>query len=94
MKKKDAMKKIHRIKDEIGALLDREEVEVGMALSLLLSIFVATARHQAEMPPHEIIKIVAQAVCISVEQDDEEDDDEDDEVEDAIKQKGDLQWLN
>ena len=71
-----------KIKDEIGTILEENKVEIGTALSVLLSMFVSTALEVAGVPPHELIRMVAQGVCKAQE------------INDAQQESEELQWLN
>jgi hypothetical protein len=85
--KHEHREKIKDITDSLSNYFDKEEVEVGVVMSVLLTMCVHTMLKQGGVPPHEAISIFAQAVCNASE--DEED------IEDDIEpNEGEMQWLN
>lgn len=86
MSKEKAREKVKDITDSLANYFDKEEVEVGVVMSVLLTMCVHTMLRQGGVPPHEAISIFAQAVCNASEEDAEEYDDEPNE--------GEVQWLN
>jgi hypothetical protein len=79
--------KIKDITDSLANYFDKEEVEVGVVMSVLLTMCVHTMLKQGGVPPHEAIMIFSQAVCHAVNNDDDEEDDDE-------NNKGEMQWLN
>ena len=78
--------KVKDITESLANYFDKEEVEVGVVMSVLLTMCVHTMLKQGKVPPHEAISIFAQAVCNASEDEEEIDDDENNE--------GEMQWLN
>ena len=60
---KAILKRANELKDKIGDLLSKADIEVGLALTVLVAMTVDTAMKQAEIPPHELIRMLAQSVC-------------------------------
>lgn len=80
---KKMLKRANELKDKIGDLLNEADIEVGLALTVLTAMTVDTALNQANIPPHELIRMLAQSVCKAqevieeeLEQEEEEKDDE------------------
>jgi hypothetical protein len=78
--------KVKDITESLANYFDKEEVEVGVVMSVLLTMCVHTMLKQGGVPPHEAISIFAQAVCNASEDEEDIDDDENNE--------GEMQWLN
>jgi len=83
--REQAKEKVKDISESLANYFDKEEVEVGVVMSVLLTMCVHTMLEQGNVPPHEAIKIFADAVSFHVEKS-EEDDDE--------PKEGEMQWLN
>ena len=79
--------KVKDITESLANYFDKEEVEVGVVMSVLLTMCVHTMLKQGGVPPHEAISIFAQAVCNA----NEEDEDIDNDIE---PNEGEMQWLN
>lgn len=77
--------KVKDITESLANYFDKEEVEVGVVMSVLLTMCVHTMLRQGGVPPHEAISIFAQAICNASEEDEEEDDE---------PNEGEIQWLN
>jgi hypothetical protein len=77
--------KIKDITDSLANYFDKEEVEVGVVMSVLLTMCVHTMLKQGGVPPQEAISIFAQAVCNAYEEDTEDD---------IEPNEGEMQWLN
>jgi len=60
---KKMLKRANELKDKIGDLLNEADIEVGLALTVLTAMTVDTALNQANIPPHELIRMLAQSVC-------------------------------
>lgn len=71
-----------KIKDEVGNIFEDNQVEIGTALSVLLSMFISTALEAAEIPPHHLIRMVADGVCKAQE------------INEAKQESEEVQWLN
>ena len=86
------MKEVHKQKvkdvtESLATYFDKEELEVGVVMSVLVTMCVDTMLRQGGMPPHEAIKLFAQAVCHAYENDEEEEDEDE-------PNEGEVQWLN
>lgn len=78
---KALLKKANELKDRIGEMMQEADIEMGLALTVLVAMTVDTALKGAEIPPHELIRMLAQSVCkaqevIEEELDEEEDDEQ------------------
>ena len=78
---KQMLKKANALKDKVVDVLNEADIEVGLALTVLVALTVDTALKQANIPPHELIRMLAQSVCKAhdVFEDNEEESEEDDE---------------
>jgi hypothetical protein len=74
------------ITENLADYFDKEEIEVGVVMSVLLTMCVHTMLKQGGIPPQDAIMIFSQAVCHAVDNNEEDDDDE--------LNKGEMQWLN
>ena len=87
-----AIKKHEQLKliaDTLGSYFEKEDMEVGMVMSVLFTMLINTMLRHANMPPHEAIRLFTQAVCDYVEQAEE------DEVDIEVKPNEEkMQWLN
>jgi len=79
---KAILKRANELKDKIGDLLSEADIEVGLALTVLVAMTVDTALKQANIPPHELIRMLAQSVCKAQEVIEEEELLDDEEGED------------
>ena len=88
----DAIKKHEQLKliaDTLGSYFEKEDMEVGMVMSVLFTMLINTMLRHANVPPHEAIRLFTQAVCDYVEQAEE------DEVDIEVKLNEEkMQWLN
>lgn len=78
---KRMLKQANELKDKIGDLLSEADIEIGLALTVLVAMTVDTGLKQASIPPHEFIRMLAQSVCKAqevLEDELEEDEGEDD----------------
>jgi len=78
---------LQKISEALGSYFEKEEMEVGMVMSVLFTMLINTMLGHANVPPHEAIRLFANAVCEYVDSHDEED----------IKtqaEKENIQWLN
>ena len=82
MSKKQMLKKANELKDKIVDLLNEADIEIGLALTVLVALSVDTALKQAHIPPHELIRMLAQSVCKAQEvfEDNEEEEEEDEQA--------------
>jgi hypothetical protein len=81
---------LKHIADTLGSYFEKEDMEVGMVLSVLVTMLVNTMLSHTNMPPHEAIRLFTQAICDYVEQAEA-----DAEVDFEIKPNEEkMQWLN
>jgi predicted nucleotidyltransferase len=73
---KALLKKANELKDRIGEVMNEADIEIGLALTVLVAMTVDTALKAAEIPPHELIRMLAQSVCKAQEVIEEELDEE------------------
>jgi hypothetical protein len=71
-----------KVREILGTYFEKEELEVGMVVGILMSMLVQIMR-DAETPPHHAILMFGTAVAKAYEEDDEEPNEE-----------GVAQWLN
>ena len=67
------------LKDKVGNLFTETNIELGVVMSVLVSMLVATAIEQGGMTPVELIRLFAQAVE-KYEDHNEESEEEDEQV--------------
>ena len=80
------LKKASVLKDKIGDLLNEADIEVGLALTVLVAMTADTGLKQAQIPPHELIRMLAMSVCKAQEVIEEEElDDDAEEGEDDVE---------
>jgi hypothetical protein len=80
---------LEKIQDALGSYFEKEDMEVGMVMSVLLTMLINTMLGHAHVPPHEAIRLFSQAVCDYTEQAQE------DEVDVEVKPNEEkMQWLN
>jgi hypothetical protein len=88
----DVAKKQEQLKhiaDTLGSYFEKEDMEVGMVMSVLFTLLIDTMLDHANVPPHEAIRLFSQAVCDYVERSVE------DEVDIEVKPNEEkMQWLN
>jgi hypothetical protein len=88
----DAIKRheqLKEIQDVLGSYFEKEDMEVGMVMSVLFTMLINTMLGHANVPPHEAIRLFSQAVCDYTEQAEE------DEVNVEVKPNEEkMQWLN
>lgn len=72
-----------KIKEVLGSYFEKEELEVGMVVGVLMSMLVSIMK-DAGTPPHHAILMFGTAVAKCYEDDDEEESNE----------EGVAQWLN
>jgi len=81
--------KANELKEVLGNYFEKEELEVGVVVSVLMSMLVGILK-DTETPPHHAILMFGTLVAKSYEEDDEEDE-EDEEVKPNEEK---MQWLN
>jgi 20S proteasome alpha/beta subunit len=85
----DKREQLEKIQDALGSYFEKEDMEVGMVMSVLFTMLINTMLGHTKMPPHEAIRLFAQAVSDYVEQS------EADEVDFEVKPNEEkMQWLN
>lgn len=78
------------IADTLGSYFEKEDMEVGMVMSVLFTMLINTMLGHTNMSPHEAIRLFTQAVCDYVEQAEA-----DAEVDFEVKPNEEkMQWLN
>jgi hypothetical protein len=77
--------KVKDITESLANYFDKEEVEIGVVMSVLLTMCVHTMLKQGGVPPHEAIRIFTGAICNAYEEDTEDD---------IEPNEGEMQWLN
>ena len=84
----DKKEQLIQMRDTLGSYFEKEDMEVGMVMSVLLTMLVETMIEHAKMEPHTAMLVMTKAVAHAYEglNDDEEDDNDD--------TKGETQWLN
>ena len=79
---KAMLKKASELKDKIGDLLCEADIELGLALTVLVAMAIDTGLKQCAIPPHELIRMLAMSVCKAqevIEEELEEESEENDE---------------
>ena len=85
----DKREQLEKIQDALGTYFEKEDMEIGMVMSVLFTMLINTMLGHTKMPPHEAIRLFTQAVCDYVEQS------EKDEVDFEVKPNEEkMQWLN
>ena len=89
----DAIKRheqLREIQDALGSYFEKEDMEVGMVMSVLFTMLINTMLGHANVPPHEAIRLFTQAICDYVEQAEE-----DEELNIEVKPNEEkMQWIN
>ena len=80
---KAKFKKANELRDVLGSYFEKEELEVGVVISVLMSMLIHLMK-DTETPPHHAILMFGTLVAKTYEEDDEEEPDE----------KGVAQWVN
>lgn len=78
---------LQKISEALGSYFEKEEMEVGMVMSVLFTMLINTMLGHANVPPHEAIRLFANAVSDYVDREDEAD------IE-TQAEKENIQWLN
>lgn len=81
---KAKFKKANELKEVLGTYFEKEELEVGVVVSVLMSMLVGILK-DTETPPHHAILMFGTLVAKSYEEDDEENE---------PNEEGVAQWLN
>jgi len=76
-----------QMRDALGSYFEKEDMEVGMVMSVLLTMLVETMIEHAKMQPHTAMLVMNKAIAHAYEGLEDEEDDNDD-------TKGETQWLN
>jgi len=76
------LKKANELKDNIVDLLHEADIETGLALTVLVALSIDAGLNHANIPPHELIRMLAQSVCRAVEAMEERDHENEEEGED------------
>ena len=87
----DAINKREQLKliaDTLGSYFEKEDMEVGMVLSVLVTMLVNTMLSHTDMPPHEAIRLFTQAICDYVDEAENEID-----IEVKLNEEK-VQWIN
>ena len=86
----ERQKQLKYIADTLGSYFEKEDMEVGMVMSVLFTMLINTMLGHTNMAPHEAIRLFTQAVCDYVEQAEE-----DEELNIEVKPNEEkMQWLN
>ena len=64
----EKQKQLKYIADTLGSYFEKEDMEVGMVMSVLFTMLINTMLGHANVPPHEAIRLFSQAVCDYAEQ--------------------------
>ena len=78
--------KANELKEVLGNYFEKEELEVGVVISVLMSMLIDLMK-DTETPPHHAILMFGTLVAKSYEEDDEED-------EEVKPNEEKMQWLN
>jgi hypothetical protein len=76
-----------QMRDALGSYFEKEDMEVGMVISVLLTMLVETMIEHAKMQPHTAMLVMNKAIAHAYEGLEDEEDDND-------NTKGETQWLN
>ena len=86
----EAIKKkeqLESVADALGSYFEKEQMEVGLVMSVLFTMLINTMLDHANIPPHEAIRLFSQAICDFVDRQQEE-------VNEVKPNEEKLQWLN
>jgi len=75
----DLVKKAEQLADRVGSLFTEENLEIGLVMSVLVSMLVSTAIGQAGMSGLQLVRLFSQAVE-KYEDHNEESEEEDEQV--------------
>ena len=76
-----------QMRDALGSYFEKEDMEVGMVMSVLLTMLVETMIEHAKMEPHTAMLVMNKAIAHAYEGLEDEEDEND-------NTKGETQWLN
>ena len=79
---KAMLKKANEVKNKVGDLLCEADIDLGLALTVLVAMTIDTGLKQCAIPPHELIRMLAMSVCKAqevIEEELEEESEENDE---------------
>lgn len=62
MKHEELLNQADELRDKVGDLFTETNIELGVVMSVLVSMMVSTAIEQANMTPVELIRLFSQAV--------------------------------
>jgi hypothetical protein len=74
------LKQADELRDKVGDLFTKTNIELGVVMSVLVSMLVSTAVEQANMTPVELIRLFSQAVESYEDNRKEEKEEEDEQV--------------
>jgi hypothetical protein len=77
-----------QMRNALGSYFEKEDMEVGMVMSVLLTMLVETMIEHAKMQPHTAMLVMNKAIAHAYDEIDNEEDDDNDNT------KGETQWLN
>jgi hypothetical protein len=84
----DRHEQLKLIADTLGSYFEKEDMEVGMVMSVLVTMLVNTMLGHTDMPPHEAIRLFTQAICDYV-------DEAENEIDIEVKPNEEkVQWIN
>ena len=83
----DRKEQLIQMRDTLGSYFEKEDMEVGMVMSVLLTMLVETMIEHAKMEPHTAMLVMNKAIAHAYEGLEDEEDDND-------NTKGETQWLN
>jgi len=84
----EKQEQLKKIQDTLGTYFEKEDMEIGMVMSVLFTMLINTMLGHTKMPPHEAIRLFTQAVCDYTEQ-------AENEVDFEVKPNEEkMQWLN
>jgi hypothetical protein len=81
---KQKFEQANKIKEVLGTYFEKEELEIGMVVGVLMSMLVNVMK-DADTPPHHAILMFGTAVAKCYDDDDDEDE---------SNKEGVAQWLN
>jgi hypothetical protein len=76
-----------QMRNALGSYFEKEDMEVGMVMSVLLTMLVETMIEHAKMQPHTAMLVMNKAIAHAYEGLEDEEDAND-------NTKGETQWLN
>ena len=70
---KDRKEQLVQMRDTLGSYFEKEDMEVGMVMSVLLTMLVETMLEHAKMEPHTAMLIMNKAIAHAYEDTDDDD---------------------